>query len=400
MAVLLLALALFALAGAAYWCVVVLHVVRAWVRHPTARAGLGLGAVIDRVCVVVPAHNEAAQVGDLVRSLKAQTHERLTVVLALDRCTDGTGEAARAAIDGDARFEIVEITECPEGWAGKVHAVHRGMECSASAREADVVVFADADTVFDPECVRACAALRRDRGAALLSLISTMTFDRWFERVAQPACGIELLRQYPPERASRAERRRAFANGQFMMFDAAAYRAIGGHREVREALLEDIELARRVRDAGLGALVVLADGLVTCRMYASWAEFRRGWKRIYTEAATRRDDRLARSGWMVRLTGLGFALGGLGATLTGAAAWSDAPVLGPVAAWSGVACLLAMTLGVGLAYGRGRVPLWLVPTYPIGAWLAGSILREASGDLRANRPTEWAGRTYARERRG
>ena len=44
-------------------------------------------------------------------------------VLALDRYTDDTGAIARAAVGPDERFEVLEITECPDDWAGKVNAL-------------------------------------------------------------------------------------------------------------------------------------------------------------------------------------------------------------------------------------------------------------------------------------
>jgi glycosyltransferase involved in cell wall biosynthesis len=62
------------------------------------------------VCVVIPAWNEARVVAGLIRSLRSETDPQLAIVLALDRCTDDTAALARAAIAGDTRFEIVEMS--------------------------------------------------------------------------------------------------------------------------------------------------------------------------------------------------------------------------------------------------------------------------------------------------
>src|SRR5205823_291327 len=97
--------------------------------------------------------------------------------------------------------------------------------------------------------IRACVALLERRRLDLLSLLSTLTCDTWFERLAQPAAGFELVRQYPISRANRRSNPRAFANGQFMLFRRAAYDAIGGHGAVHDELLEDLALARRLADA-------------------------------------------------------------------------------------------------------------------------------------------------------
>src|SRR5690606_40988737 len=71
------------------------------------------------------------------------------------------------------------------------------------------------------------------RSLALLSLLSTLFHDAWFEKLVQPAAGFELTRQYPPRRCNpRGDdpaAPRPFANGQFMLFDAAAYRRSEEH---------------------------------------------------------------------------------------------------------------------------------------------------------------------------
>jgi hypothetical protein len=71
----------------------------------------------------------------------------------------------------------------------------------------------------------------------------------------------------------------AAAGGQFLVVRAAAYRRAGGHAAVRDAVLEDIALARAVKRSG--GRIALADGsrLATCRMYTSWAELVEGYSK-------------------------------------------------------------------------------------------------------------------------
>ena len=122
-------------------------------------------------------------------SLRAETYRQLRLVLALDRCTDDTAALARTAIGGDERFEIVEIDACPDDWAGKVHAVHAGVTRSRGAADAEYLLFADADTLFSPGCIASALALMRERKLDLLSLLSTLTHETWFERVVADCRG-------------------------------------------------------------------------------------------------------------------------------------------------------------------------------------------------------------------
>ena len=160
---------------------------------PTLRRGQSLAATdppTGRVCVVVPAHNESRAIAEFVRSLRSETYPQLRVVLALDRCTDDTATLVRSGIAGDERLEIVEIYACPDGWAGKVHAVHAGVTRSRGAQGAEYLLFVDADAVFEPGCIAASLALMRQHKLGLLSLLSTLTHDTWFERVVHAAAAI------------------------------------------------------------------------------------------------------------------------------------------------------------------------------------------------------------------
>lgn len=385
-----------AAALAVYWSVALYQVIRTIVLLPTARDGLSLPAPGASVCVVVPAHNEAKVIGNLVHSLRQQDYKHVRFVLALDRCTDDTAAIARGAAGPDERFEIFEIESCPDDWAGKVNAMWTAMHRSEHAKGAEFLLFADADTTLHPGCVRATVALAEERKLDLLSLMSTLTTDTWFERVVQPVAALELMRQYPPLRASRAERRRAFANGQFILFRAKPYWAFGGHERVKEHLLEDLGISRVASEEGLSAGLLNADGVLICRMYHTWAEFRKGWKRIYTECANRKPRRLSRATVRVRILD---ALLPVLATVGAIVALSTTFEPGWVRVMGAVVCLAGLVIwSVALAaiYRLSRAPLWSVLLYPLASWRVAGILREAAQDLIHDRPTEWGGRAYSR----
>ena len=421
------AIPLFALAGASlvcagYYAVVAYRILRSLKRLPTLASALPLAdevAFWPSLCVVVPAHNEQDVIGALACSLREQDYPSLSVVFALDRCTDDTEAILRAELAGagappslgrtlapaeplDPRFEIITIDNCPDDWAGKVHAAHTGVTRSAAAESADLLLFTDADTWFHPSALRAAVTLLTNRHLDLLSLLPTLTMHHWFERIVQPAAAFELIRRYPLDRLNRHSRLR-FANGQFLLFKRDAYEALGGHARVKDALLEDLAFAKLItRQKSRRRLgVLLSGGLFRCRMYADWSEFRRGWKRIYTEASHRRVKRLRRDAWRIRLLGALLPALALLTLAAGFFVWlalEDAP-LAIVLVVSGALGLLGFALGAGLAERTQGLPPHLVLTYPIGAWLTGSILREAAADLAAGRKTLWAGRAYAREAR-
>lgn len=389
----------------AFWGAVHFQIWRTSLRVPTARRGISLArreagnddSNLPSVCVVIPAHNEAKIIGELVASLRLQDYPRLRFVFALDRCKDRTRAVIEEIAAGDSRFEIIEITSCPEHWAGKVHALWTGVNSSQSARDAQILLFADADTTFSSSCVHATVALMRERSLGLLSLLSTLSHDTWYERVVQPAAAFELVHQYPMVQANRDRPRRPFANGQFLMMTREAYWQIGGHEAVKEELLEDLAIARHAAEKNVRMGVFLADGVMRCRMYPDWKAFRRGWKRIFTEGFQRRVSRLRKGARLVRLTGSILPI----LTMLLFLAWAivTLPLERSIDIWpayvAGTALVVWITALIRV-YHQGQSPLWAVILNPIGAWVVADILMEAARDLETGTPTVWGGKAYAR----
>jgi len=400
-------------ATSVYYGVLLMRVRRALRTLPTLRDGAAMAGPPTAdgwpsVCVVVPAHNESAIVGTLVRSLLTQDYPgKLTFVFALDRCTDDTAGVIQSASGGDPRFQIVTIHDCPPEWAGKTHAVHQGVQQSEAARSADLVLFTDADTSFEPACIRAAVMLLHHRTLDMLSLLPTLTTHRWFERTAQPVAGAELIRRFPLDRVNRDLKSARFANGQFMLFRRASYERLGGHEAVKDALLEDLAFARKMRNEkfSMRGGVLMADGLLGCRMYPDAASFRRGWKRIFSEAEHRSTGALRHSSLHVSIIGGALpALCVIGVLVTIAVCLGTATLVNwrltldllALLAWLvTMAGSIAFFLGVGQIYRSQRVPAMWVALYPIGAWTTASILREAAADIDAGRAIQWGGRSYA-----
>lgn len=399
-------------------------------RLPTARDGMALAATVSdwpELTVIIPAHNERDVIGRAAQSLLASSYPDLGIVFVLDRCTDATEAVLREAVrlpDGspDPRVEIIINNHCPEDWAGKVHAMHRGyresvrLDARRSADEASweprpgvdihdiergIVLFADADTEFDPACLRAAVALLIDRDLDLLSLLSTLTTDAWYEKSIQPAAAFELIRQFPLDLVNDPSKPRMFANGQFMLFRRAAFDSIGGHAGVRTSLLEDIEFARifgqKQRGLNLGCLV--ADGMLRCEMYRTFDAFKRGWKRIYSEAAMRNPGKLRSAGRRLLIFGAVLPL------VTEVAFWVALLAMlfhGPatlllVLLVASTLGLVAFVLAMATVYRQQHQPVWRILLFPYGAWVVSRLLKSAAADLVRGTQTQWGGKSYTRE---
>ncbi len=414
--VLFILLAILAVGGGVYYTVVFRRTRRARKALPTARTGLSLPPPdpAPSVCVIVPAHNEQRTIAAVAHALLAQDYPDLSIIFALDRCTDDTKSILERIIkesgDVGARCSILINDHCPNDWAGKTHVLWRAATESPEAIQAERLLFIDADTALDPRCISATVALQTERNLGLLSLMSTLTTTHPFERTVQPAAAFELVRQFPPDYVNDPTKRRSFANGQFMLFTQSAYQTLGTHERVKDALLEDLAFAKLLSrsryhtptsDPEHSRVVggcLFADGMFTCSMYDSPESFRKGWKRIYQEAADRSPKRLRSSANRLLLSSVVMPAAALGCIIGApiASLFLADNALATTLLFVGTLSLTAAALALAEVYRAQKLPALSIISYPVGGWITASILTEAARDLEHNKPTEWGGKAYTR----
>lgn len=344
--------------------------------------------------VVIPARNEARNIGDCVRSVLASDYPRLEVIVVDDHSTDGTGDIVRAIAAEDLRLRLVAAPELPAGWFGKQWACHTG----ARAATGDLFCFTDADTRHGPTLLSRSVGAMRARGADLFTVAGHQEAVTFWEKVIQPFVFSILLSRYGGlEAMSRSTTPiDKIANGQFILLSRRSYERIGGHEAVKDHVAEDLRLAQIVTERGMQAHMLLARDELRTRMYTSLGEIRRGWgKNVY---AAGRDTMPLNAvtakvfPWIFPLPALlpvlpllclGIGLAGLEGGTGGAAL-----VFGTIAA----PATLLFYAGV---YGFSRLnPLWAIG-FPLAALTFAWICAEAAW---RGSTVEWKGRGYVSRR--
>ena len=236
-----------------------------------------------RLSVVVPARNEAAVLGECLRSLVEQSEVGFELgvewelIVVDDDSTDGTREIARAAAAGREGMVVIEapkLDQSDRGWfTGKTNA------CWAGAQRArgSWLLFTDADTVHEPGDLGRALHEAKKYGAALLSYSPRQIVEGFWQRAVMPLVFSELASAYPAKRVSDPASRLAAANGQFLLVEREAYFAVGGHRVVGQEILEDVALARKIKRARHGVRFRYAPDALAARMYRTLPEMVEGW---------------------------------------------------------------------------------------------------------------------------
>lgn len=240
--------------------------------------------VIEPVVVAIPARDEAARLPGLIADLRAQQGlSRMRVWILDDGSTDGTFPAAVEAIGDDERFTVVAAdTEPPPGWTGKTAACARLAELAGICADPPpgALIFLDADVRLQPWTIAAAVRELRRSAAGSVAPWPYQRAETVVERLVQPLLCWSWAASLPVRVANRSLRpSTAVACGQFLVFDAAVYRAVGGHAAVAGSVTEDLALARALRRAGHRTELVAAGTMASTRMYRGAAEVEQGYTR-------------------------------------------------------------------------------------------------------------------------
>jgi glycosyltransferase involved in cell wall biosynthesis len=341
----------------------------------------------ERVSVIIPARNEEANIARAVRSLAAQQGVR-EIIAVNDGSTDRTGEILDALRGEIPTLRVVQSEALPEGWTGKSHAA------AAGARQAsgEWLLFTDADTEHRPGSLAALVGRAESSGAALLSISPGQRVITWWERSVIPLVYVHLARLYRFEEVSDPGSPAAAANGQYLLVRREAYGRAGGHEAVRAEILEDVELARRVKANG-GRLVFLPGAeWAQTRMYRTFGQMWQGWTKNLYLLYSRNQARLLAT--LAEVALLDFALPLIFIALCVMMVFWHG---GPAAALAAVA-VFAAALWRQWRYSRALVRLefdsrlanYLFP----GAGLFGLLLINSALAHRWKRSVRWKGREY------
>jgi chlorobactene glucosyltransferase len=243
-------------------------------RHPVSlddAAPLPDGPLVS---VIVPARDEERGIAAAVASLAAQEHGQVEVIVVDDESSDATAAVARSVATD--RVQVVAGAPVPDGWVGKSWACHQGYLRARGSW----LLFTDADVRHAPDTVGRALALVDAHGSGGLTLLPVIEAEGIVERAVQPAAAVLIRSFVAPGPLVRSPRTRvAIAAGGFILVSRAAYEAVGGHAAMRHELVDDQQLATRLKAAGTPLLLASSGGRVHVRIYVGARETLRGWRK-------------------------------------------------------------------------------------------------------------------------
>ena len=220
-----------------------------------------------RVSIIVPARNEEEHIGPALTELLQIDYTNYEVIAVNDRSTDRTGEAMNrvaSAHQGDGQLKVLHITELPQGWLGKVHA----MWSAANQATGDWLLFTDADVLFRPDVLNRALAYTESESADHLVLFPRMIMNSPGERMVIAFFQTLFVFGHRPWKVADPTAKDHMGVGAFNLIRRSVYDAIGSYQALRFEVLDDMKLGKIVKNAGYAQRNVFGDNLISLR----WAK--------------------------------------------------------------------------------------------------------------------------------
>jgi glycosyltransferase involved in cell wall biosynthesis len=235
----------------------------------------------DLVSILIPVRNEQNNILTLLQSIKEQDYQNYEVIILDDDSTDQTFDICRKFADKHSNFSIVKGDTLPRNWLGKNYACY---QLAAQAR-GNYFLFIDADEQINTGLINSAIHRMHTNKLSLLSLFANQQMQTIGELLVVPLMHYILLNLLPLRLIYLVKNYNvAAASGQFMLFSADAYRKHQWHEQVKHKVVEDVEIMRLVKAAGLNGESLLANGMISCRMYTSYGEAINGFSKNFLAA--------------------------------------------------------------------------------------------------------------------
>ncbi len=204
-----------------------------------------------KVSVIIPARNEEKNLDKLLYLLQKQTYKPYEVIVVNDNSEDNTEEVAKRY-----GVKVVSLYEDPpEGWVGKNWAIWNGYLESRG----EILLFLDADVEPREEFIEVMLS-NYEKYGGLISCWPYQRFEKFYEHLN---LGFNLVSVFSMTLFGKKEG----AFGPSMMISREYYEKVGGHKEVRDKVVEDLHFGNLCIKKGVPVNNFLGGEYIKFRMY-------------------------------------------------------------------------------------------------------------------------------------
>ena len=233
------------------------------------------------VSILIPARNEEFNIKRCITSLLKQDYPDIEILVLDDNSSDATSSVVKQLEEKDSRVKLITGKPLISGWLGKSYAC---WQLSKHAK-GEYLFFTDADTLHFKNSVSNILGCLIKNNLDALSAIPRQIMVTLHERMVVMWVHFGILSLMPllPVKISKNPLF-STANGQCLLFKNNVYKKIGGHKSIKNKILEDIHISKQVKRHGYKFMIFDGSRNIHCKMYRSFGELITGFSKFMLAA--------------------------------------------------------------------------------------------------------------------
>src|SRR5687767_316722 len=219
--------------------------------------------VFPKVSIILPARNEERYIEKCLRSLLKQDYSNYEIIAINDSSSDRTGEIIQKYSTKNSKIIFINAEAKPEGWTGKNWACYQGYIKSTG----QLFLFTDADTTHSSSTISLAVNNLLAKELDALTAIPKILANDFWTKITLPILWTLSISRYSALKANNPKTKVGYFFGSFFIMTKKAYEAVGTHKAVKEEIVEDGALGKKVKEQCFKLRVVHGED----HIHAVWA---------------------------------------------------------------------------------------------------------------------------------
>jgi len=216
-----------------------------------------------KVSIILPARNEEEFISACLDSLLKQDYENYEIIAINDSSTDSTVKIIESFSKTNSKIILVNAKPKPRGWMGKNWACMEGCKKATG----NILLFTDADTIHSKSVISTSVSHLISKNLDALTVIPKMVSKDLWTKVTLPMISIFLHTRFSALKVNNPKKNTGYFFGSFFIIKREVYEKIGMHEGVKQEIIEDGALGKKVKSSGYKMRMVRGEHLVD----AVWA---------------------------------------------------------------------------------------------------------------------------------
>ncbi len=216
-----------------------------------------------KVSIILPARNEEEFLGKCLDTLIDQDYPNYEIIVIDDSSDDSTGKIISEYAKQNSKVIPVSARPKPDGWMGKNWACMEGYKKATG----ELLLFTDADTTHARNVISLAVSHLLSFNLDALTVIPKMVSIDFWTKITLPMLSTFLHTRFSAIRVNDPTKKTGYFFGSFFIIKQKTYEKVGTHEGVKQEIIEDGALGKKVKDSGHKMKMVRGEHLID----AIWA---------------------------------------------------------------------------------------------------------------------------------